>query len=135
MAERRWSRASVRVRTTTAAVLVVAVALTVAAVVLVGLVRGSLRDGLETTAEQRASDLADQIEASGLPDPPPTDDDDDDLDDDDLDELVWQVTDATGTVVRASQPLDRALPTDGYLVVTEDATGAAGEYVVSVAVS
>ena len=68
MAEARWSRASVRVRTTVAAVLVVAVALLVGAVTLVALVRESLRDGLETTAEQRASALADEIETSGLPD-------------------------------------------------------------------
>ena len=64
---RGWGRASVRLRTTAAAVLVVAVALLVGAVTLVALVRGSLRDGLETAAEQRASALADQIEASGLP--------------------------------------------------------------------
>jgi signal transduction histidine kinase len=129
VAEGRWSRASVRVRTTAAAVLVVAVALVVGGAVLVGLVRDSLRDGLESTAEQRASELAGQIETSGLPGPPPADDDDVD----ELDDLVWQVTDATGAVVASSQPLP--LPTDGYLVATEDATGEDGEYVVSVAVS
>ena len=57
-----------RLRTTAAAVLVVAVALLVGAFTLVALVRESLRDGLETTAEQRASALAEQIETSGLPD-------------------------------------------------------------------
>ena len=70
MAEARWSRASVRLRTTVAAVLVVAVVLLVGAIALVALVRGSLRDGLETTAEQRASALAEQIETSGLPERP-----------------------------------------------------------------
>lgn len=139
MAEARWSRASVRVRTTTAAVLVVTLALLVGAFVLVGLVRDSLRDGLETTAEQRASDLAAQIETSGLPDPPPADEEDDD----EPEEILWQVTDGTGVVVRASQPLGRPLPAEDadevrvadadhdYLVVSEDA----GEYVVTVAVS
>ena len=67
MAEGRLGRASVRVRTTVAAVLVVAVALLLGAFVLVSLVRGSLRDGLETAAEERASALADQIDATGLP--------------------------------------------------------------------
>ncbi len=67
MADLRLGRASVRLRTTVAAVLVVAIALLVGAFALVSLVRESLRDGLETTAEQRASSLADQIETSGLP--------------------------------------------------------------------
>ena len=77
MAEARWNRASVRVRTTVAAVLVVAVVLLVGAIALVALVRGSLRDGLETTAEQRAAALAAQIETSGLPDAGQADDDED----------------------------------------------------------
>lgn len=145
MAEPRWARASVRVRTTVAAVLVVALALLLGALALVALVRGSLHDGLESTAEQRASALAAQVETSGLPEPEPVDDDGD-LDDE-PDELVWQVTDATGGVVGASQLLGRPLPTDDadevqlpgadhpYLVVTEDAEAGDGRYVVSVAVS
>ena len=67
MAEGRLGRASVRLRTTAAAMLVVAIALLVGAFALVALVRGSLREGLETSAEQRASAIADQIESSGLP--------------------------------------------------------------------
>ena len=67
MAEGRLGRASVRLRTTVVAVLVVAVALLVGAVALVALVRGSLHDGVEAGAEQRASALVAQIEASGLP--------------------------------------------------------------------
>ncbi len=142
MAEARWSRASVRVRTTVAAVLVVAVVLFLGAVTLVALVRESLRDGLQTTAEQRAGALAAEIETSGLPDAGPIDDEDRDEPDD----LVWQVTDAGGTVVRASQPLGRPLPADDtdevrlpgadhpYLVVTQDA-GEDEAYVVAVAVS
>ena len=43
--------------------------LLVGAIVLVALVRGSLRDGLESAAEQRAAALAAEIETSGLPDP------------------------------------------------------------------
>ena len=123
--------------------LVVAVVLLVGAIALVALVRGSLRDGLETTAEQRASALAEQIETSGLPEAGSADDEDPD----EVDDLVWQVTDAEGTVVSASQPLSQPLPTDDadevrlpgadhpYLVVTEDARTGGEEYVVSVAVS
>jgi signal transduction histidine kinase len=142
----RGSRASVRLRTTAAAVLVVATVLVAGAVTLVALVRGSLRDGLESTAEQRASALADQVETSGLPEPGPADGDD--LDEpDDLDDLVWQVTDADGTVVRSSQPLSRPLPADDvdsavlpgadhpYVVATEDARAGDQVYQVSVAAS
>ncbi|WP_127503038.1 sensor histidine kinase [Actinoplanes solisilvae] len=105
--------ADVRLRTTAAAVLVVAVALLAGAFTLVTLVRGSLRDGLEATAEQRATTLLQQA-----PDLPRPDGDDDDL--------LWQVTAADGTVVRSGPPLpDRATdfrPPEGehdYLVVTE----------------
>ena len=143
MAETRLGRASVRLRTTAAAMLVVAIALLVGAFALVALVRGSLREGLETRAEQRASAIADQIESSGLPEDGPTDDEDAD----DPDELVWQVTDADGTVVRSSQPLSEPLPTEDagaarlpgadnqYVVVTDDAEVGEQEYLVSVAVS
>jgi signal transduction histidine kinase len=142
VADRRWQGASVRTRTTVAAVLVVAVALLVGAFTLVSLVRESLRDGAETSAEQRASAIADEIERSGLPAQPQSDDEEaDELDD--PDDEVWQVTDSSGAVVRTSQQLARPLPrsdTDevslpgadhAYLVVTEEA----GEYAVSVAVS
>ena len=139
MADRAWSSASVRTRTTVAAVLVVAIALVVGAFALVTLVSDSLRDGVEASAEQRASSLADQVDSSGLPDQP----EGEDADDDDPEDEVWQVTDADGTVVRASQQLSRPLPrADGdevtlpgadapYYVVTEDAE----EYDVTVAVS
>ena len=144
MAEGRLGRASVRLRTTAAAMLVVAITLLVGAVALVALVRGSLREGLETSAEQRASAIADQIESSGLPEDGPTDDDEDA---DDPEDLVWQVTDADGTVVRSSQPLSEPLPTEDagaaslpgadyqYVVVTEDAQFGEQEHFVSVAVS
>ncbi|GAB2859623.1 sensor histidine kinase [Nocardioides pacificus] len=153
MAEQRGSRASVRLRTTAAAVLVVAVVLVVAALALVALVRGSLRDGLESSAEQRASSLADEIERTGLPAEPSSDGDGEgegEGDEDDLDEpeeLVWQVLDEEGGVVRASQPLGEVLPADDgdrvslaegdhpYLVVTDDASDGDADYVVVVAVS
>jgi signal transduction histidine kinase len=147
VAEARWSRASVRVRTTVAAVLVVAIVLLLGAITLVTLVRQSLRDGLETTAEERAAALAQQIETSGLPDPERPDGDDDPDDPDDLDDLVWWVTDLGGTVVGASQPLSPPLPTEDtdeatlpgadhpYLVVTEEAEADGAEYTVSVAAS
>jgi signal transduction histidine kinase len=142
-------RASVRLRTTAAAVLVVAVALIAGAVALVALMRASLRDGLETSADQRAAALAQQIETTGLPAADETsglsaseaDDDEDEPDD-----LVWQVI-AGDAVVRSSEPLDEPLPTAGtdevrisgadhpYVVVTEDATAGDREYSVAVGVS
>ncbi|MET0997235.1 MAG: ATP-binding protein [Marmoricola sp.] len=141
-------RASVRLRTTVAAVLVVAIALLAGAFVLVSLVRDSLREGLETTAEQRASSLADEIETTGLPAVPPPEADEEDPDErEDLDDVVWQVSDSAGTVVRSSEPLSEPLPTDdaddvslpgaehGYVVVTEDAQADGQSYVVSVGVS
>ncbi len=138
-------RASVRLRTTAVAVLVVAIALLVGAFALVALVRGSLREQLDTSAEQRASTLAEQIATSGLPEAEPADPDEDPAEPEDV---VWQVSDADGTVVRSSQPLSEALPTEdadavrlpgadhSYLVVTEDAgREGAQRYLVSVAAS
>jgi signal transduction histidine kinase len=145
VAEGRLGRASVRLRTTVAAVVVVAIALMLGAFVLVTLVQGSLRDGVETTADQRASALADEIESSGLPRESRGDDPGED--DDEPEDEIWQVTDSSGTVVRASQSLGAPLPTEdtdearlpgadhGYVVVTEDASVGGQEYVVSVAVS
>ncbi|MDY7088272.1 MAG: HAMP domain-containing sensor histidine kinase [Actinomycetota bacterium] len=80
--------ADVRLRTTAAAMLVVAVALVAAAVALVVLMRGSVRDGLETTAEQRASALLQQRS---------------DVSDDD--DFLWQVTAPDGTVTRSGAAL------------------------------
>jgi signal transduction histidine kinase len=123
-----------------AAVLVVAIALAVGAFLLVTLVRDSLRDGVETTAEQRASSLADEIESSGLPAQPRADDEGDEVGE--PEDEVWQVTDDSGRVVGSSQRLAWTLPdsdddvslpgTDHrYVVATEDA----GVYDVTVAVS
>ncbi|MDQ4054267.1 MAG: ATP-binding protein [Actinomycetota bacterium] len=130
--------ASVRVRTTVGAVVVVALALAAGAALLVLLLRDSLTDGLATTAEDRAEELAGQIETSGLPDTLGGAEDDDEVDD-----VVLQVTDAGGHVVVSSQTLSEPLPaTDGevelpgtgqrYVVETDDAGDG---YVVSVAVS
>lgn len=95
-----------RLRTTGFAVLVMAVALIIGSFALLFLMRSSLRAGIETTAEQRASALATQIETYGLPAPSEADED----------ELAWQILDAAGTVVRSSEPL-----TDSHITVTEDA--------------
>jgi len=147
VAERRWAGASVRMRTTVAAVLVVAAALVVGAVALVAVVRGSLLDGLESAAEQRAAALVREIETSGLPNAGQPDAGQPDDEDDDPEELIWQVTDADGGVVRASPPLARPLPTDDadeirvpgadhrYLVVTDEVTSGGVEHDVAVAVS
>ena len=139
-----------RLRTTAAAVLVVASVLAAGAIALVGQVRESLSEGLEASAEQRASALAEQIETSGLPDSEAPDDDEESRDAEDRDEpedLVWQVTDEAGTVVRSSEPLGRPLPngdTDAaslpgadhrYVVVTEDAETGGLRYDVAVAAS
>jgi signal transduction histidine kinase len=115
------TRGSVRQRTTVGAVVVVAVALVVGAVVLVSLQRSTLRDGVASAADERASALAEQIEADGLPSRVGADDNDED-------EFVVQVTDASGRVVLGP---DR-LPTSGYLLVSDE-TESGETYVVRVA--
>ncbi|GAB3997873.1 sensor histidine kinase [Nocardioides marmoraquaticus] len=126
---------SVRLRTTLAAVGVVAIALLVGAVALVLLSRGALVGGLEQAAEQRASALVAQAETGTLPTAQEQDDEPEDE--------VWQVRDDTGAVVAASQPLGRDLPTDdadafalpggeaSYVVAVEEGEG----YAASVGVS
>lgn len=90
-------RISLRTRIVLAATAVVAVALLVGAGGFVVLLQGSLRDGVQATAEQGLNDLVDRVEISGLasvsqvPDPAPAapaepapdDDPDDDVDDSD----------------------------------------------------
>lgn len=150
---RGLGRASVRVRTTLAAVLVVAFALVVGGIALVVLVRGALVDGLESSAEQRADTLAAQVGSTETPRGSPAEeggdedggrgDAEDSEDSMDLDDEVWQVLDGEGRIVSSSQPLSRPLPDEdadavrlpggdaAYLVVTESA----GDYRVVVAVS
>lgn len=129
---------SVRVRTSVGATAVVALALAAGAVLLVLLLRDSLTDGLATTAEDRAEELAQQVETSGPPAVLGGGDDDDEVED-----VVVQVVDDRGRVVVSSQPLTEPLPTaDGqlelpgtgqrYVVAAEEA---GDDYVVSVAVS
>ncbi len=116
-----------RVRTTLAAVLVVAVALVVGAAALVLTVRGSLRGGAETTAEHQVSVLTDQLAAGRMPSSPAGDDDDDPEDEDDPDELVWQVIDRDGRIVAGSPSLSVRLPADDDVV---DLPGGDHRYVV-----
>ncbi|WP_306204661.1 sensor histidine kinase [Actinoplanes sp. RD1] len=106
------ARASVQLRTTSAAVLVVAVALVAGAFALVFLVRSSLREGAETTAEQQAAALARQVSASGLPSV-------------EEDDFPWRILDSSGATVRSSED---ELPD---VVAREDA----GSYTVEVGAS
>jgi signal transduction histidine kinase len=127
---------SVRVRTTVGAVVVVALALAAGAALLVLLLRSSLHDGLESSAETRASELADQIETSGVPESLAGEDDDEPED-----TVIW-IVDGGGVVI-ASQQLPVPEETDGdvdlpggeqsYVVVSEDVEDT--DYVVVVAVS
>lgn len=133
------------------AVVVVALALAAGSVLLVLLLRESLLDGIESTAEQRASAMADEIERTGVPRADGDRGDDGDTDDDDLDddpeEILVVVRAEDGRVVHSSEPAAGELPAedrDGvsvtggdhdYLVVTEDADRDDQEYVVSVGVS
>jgi len=136
---------SVRVRTTTAAVAVVAAALVLGSVVLVLLLRASLLDGLEASAEQRASSIAEELEDGRTPtgvedtDVEPEDDPEEEPEDE-----VWQVIGPDGQVKVSSQLLVEVLPVDNvasfalsgaesaYLVETEDAEDGS---VIAVAVS
>ncbi len=90
---RRALFASVRVRTTLAAVLVVGVALAVGAIALVLLLRGALAEGVATAAEARAEQIAGALD-SGSDELPGVNRDDD--------EEVVQVLDAGGSVVASS---------------------------------
>ncbi|HEY9566198.1 MAG TPA: HAMP domain-containing sensor histidine kinase [Nocardioides sp.] len=133
------------------ALLVVAVAMVAGCAVLVLLLRQSLLDGLETSAEQRAAALAAQIEQDGLPasigeGDADRDEDEDPEDPEDPEDVVILVRGPDGAVVLASQPVARLLPDDDdtvrlpgadhdYVVVTEEAETDAGDHVVSVAVS
>lgn len=135
-----------RIRTTLAAVLVVAVALVVGAGALVLTVRFTLRDGVESTAERQADALVQLLDAGRVPSPGAGEEAGDEVDDeldDELDDVVWQVRGADHEVVASSQPLVGDLTADDdvvdlpsgdhpYLVVTEEA---AGGQVVAVGVS
>jgi len=125
-------------------VLVVALALLAGAAALVLVVRGSLHDAAETSAEHRADDLAAQVASSGPPAQAAADAADAD---DDPEDVVWQVRDPSGAVVASSQPLAAPLPTGDedivdlpgsdhpYVVVSEEAEHGGTTYVVVAAVS
>jgi len=134
-------RASVRVRTTAAATLVVAVALAGGAVVVVLSTRDNLTDEVRTAAELRAGDVASALEDGTLPAT---------LTVDDAEEVVVQVVDGNGTVVAASanvagrppvaalragtsSTIDAPIDDDRYLAVAVDAQTAGGRGTVIVA--
>ncbi|WP_408895437.1 sensor histidine kinase [Nocardioides sp. R1-1] len=124
---------SVRLRTTAAALLVVALALLLGATVLVLAVRTSLRDGVESSAEQRAADLVAQVEAGTLPTSagPERDEEPEDEPEDEPEEVVWQVRAPDGGRAAGSPLLDRVDPDEEvvdlpggehpYTVAEEDA--------------
>lgn len=94
MADRRRFRvATVRVRTTVGATVIVGLALVIGSVVLIGGLRGSLRDNVETAAELRAEDVTSLIEGGGELGELAVDDEDDSL---------VQVLDRSGEVVASS---------------------------------
>lgn len=98
MAERRQFRfATVRVRTTVGATVIVGVALVVGSVVLVGVLRSSLRDNVRTAVELRAEDVVSLLEGGG---------DLGELAVDDEDDSLVQVLDRSGGVVAASANID-----------------------------
>ncbi|MCB0964522.1 MAG: HAMP domain-containing protein [Acidimicrobiales bacterium] len=133
---------SIRVRTTAAAVLVVAVALAIGGAALVVALRQSLTDQIRTAARLRAEDVVGVIEAGTAPSALAVDDDED---------LVIQVIDAEGRVVVSSanaageQPLADLAPGrstevddtpigDGasFVLVAERADSGSGTYTVLV---
>lgn len=98
---RRRHLASVRVRTTSAAVLVVGVTLVVGAVVLVGLLRQQLTDQVRTSAELRARDVATALASGTSPHALAVANDD---------EQLIQVIDSHGKVVASSKNVIGAQP-------------------------
>lgn len=94
-------RASVRTRTTLAAVAVVAVALVVGAAVLVLTVRSSLTDAAEDLAEQQAEALVSQLEGGRSPAELAGGDGPED-ECDDPEDVVWQVVGADDGALEAS---------------------------------
>ena len=87
---------TVRNRTTAVAAIVVAAALAIGAVALVGLVRDRLVDGQRIAAELRAEDVAALVESGGLPT---------DLSFPGEDDGLTQVVDQRGTVVASTDNL------------------------------
>lgn len=131
---------TVRVRTTGAAVLVVGLALTIGAVVLVVSLRNSLLANAQTAAEQRAADVAAVLESTTP----------DGLGLENQDDVVVQVLDSDGRVVASTPDLAGIGPIadlepgqsvrldstpveeDPFVVVAEAAATDAGTFVVLV---
>lgn len=156
-ARRARRGAGVRVRTTVAATLVVAVAFAVGAVLLVLALGASLRGAADSAAENRAEEIVDLLESGGpaaLPagsaqstDPQTGGRGDDERDggdeEDDVADLAWQVAQDDAVVASLGTggrllPLgnDRTdLDGDPYTVVTERAEHEGTTYVVSAAAS
>ncbi len=133
-------RPSIRLRTTLAAVCVVAAALLVGALTLASLMAYSLQDGLETTADQQIAALSRDL--------PPTAEPTRDSDSDDLGDVVWQIFSSDHQLLASSQPLPTNLPIDddtqrlklsgshhSFLVVSKKVTGHEGSYYIVVALS
>lgn len=92
-AERRRRFGSVRVRTTAGASVIVGLALIVGAVVLVGVLRRSLYDNVETAARLRADDVVALLETGSRPEQLAVEDEESSL---------VQVLDERGRVLAAS---------------------------------
>lgn len=142
--DRRARFATVRVRTTAGATVIVGVALVIGAVLLVGVLRRNLADNVETAARLRAEDVAALLEAGTTPDALAVDDEEASL---------VQVLDQDGHVVAASgniggeEPIARLRPGDSrtvqqlpiddegeaYRVVARAADTPRGQFVVLVA--
>jgi signal transduction histidine kinase len=143
-ARSRWRdlTASIRVRTTAGAVIVVGVALVIGSVMMTGLLRRALERDVRTAARLRARDVASILKASGGPGSLAVEDREDSL---------IQVLDGTGRVTASSpnmtgQPpaadiepgewirVSRTFIEDApFIVVAEGTEGPSGEFTVIVA--
>lgn len=139
MASRFWPRASIRLRTTVAAVCVVTTALILAALALVWILRDSMSENLETTAEQQIAALESNLPLSSAPTDPEHDGD--------LEDLIWQILNESGEPVATSTEPTFTLPTQdtdrfripgtdhSWLVSIEEVEDGGTAYTIAVAVS
>lgn len=139
MASGRWAQASIRVRTTLAAVGVVTIALLVGAGALGWLMAESLLGGLSDTAEQQITALERALPLEAHPGQARPFEE--------VEDLVWQVFDENGQPLASSESLPINLPTDDtdrfripggdhpYLVTSDDVEHQGAEYIISVAIS
>ena len=96
-----WRRRSLRARLTMLASLVVAVGLAAGSLLLLASLQRSLLDSLDTTARQRAQDVAALADSDRLPDPIPVAG---------AGTVLVQVVDSRSRVLAASVGSDRAVP-------------------------